>query len=231
MPPDRARPPIPDDQCLLTLQERAGAHGLLIMGALHPRETQVQGLSDGTLVLLGCGPAFWGHFSQSPEAQDGAADPVDRWSLRVVSELGNSVNAKPFFPFGGPPYAPFINWAQQSGRTFSSPVGMLVHDTVGLMISFRGALHIPGEIPLHETRPLHPCQTCSTRGCTFGCPVGALGEGQPYDVNMCHAHLATEAGRDCMENGCIARRACPLSAGAQRTPQQSALHMKAFHPE
>ena len=33
-----------------------------------------------------------------------------------------------------------------------------------------------------------------------------------------------------MDNGCRARRACPLSAGADREPAQSAHHMKAFHP-
>jgi hypothetical protein len=216
---------------LARLMRASGDHGLMIMGAFHPGRIQRLDLNDGTLVLLGCGPEFWQLFRTSPEAMDDAADPIDRWSRRVVSDLGTLFDATPIFPFGGPPYAPFIDWAKGTGRAHPSPTGMLVHDTMGLMISYRGAMHFSDALPLPDWSDGHPCLTCPERTCTTTCPVGALSATQPYDVAACHAYLDTAAGQDCMENGCAARRACPLSAGARRTPEQSALHMKAFHPQ
>ncbi|MBL4767196.1 MAG: ferredoxin, partial [Rhodobacteraceae bacterium] len=103
--------------------------GLIVMGAVTDKKS---------LVLLGTGPAFWPMFSKSSERLDGMPDPVDRWSLRVVGGLAKQLDAKAVYPFGGPPYEPFIRWAQASGRAFQSPVGMLVHDTVGMMVSYRG---------------------------------------------------------------------------------------------
>lgn len=206
-------------------------HGLLMMGALHPAKVQARDLTSGTLLLIGCGPGFWQVFNRASEALDGQRDPVDRWSTRVISSLSNRYGATPYFPFGGPPFAPFIDWAQESERAHSSPTGMLVHDTVGLMISYRGALHFDAKLPLPKNGAQNPCNTCKARPCATACPVGALSETQPYDVAACHAYLDTVAGHDCLSNGCAARRACPISAGANRTPEQSALHMKAFHPK
>lgn len=212
------------------IQAAAEPHGLLVMGALHPRRVGAKGLLTGTIVLLGTGPGFWSGFKSAAEYRDGAADAVDRWSGRVIGNIADRFGADPVFPFGGPPYAPFIDWALKSGRSFSSPTGMLVHDTVGLMISFRGALHFDQELSLPAGRSVSPCHTCKGQPCTTACPVGALGATQPYDVSACHAYLATTAGRACMETGCAARRACPISAGAARCSDQSAYHMKAFHP-
>lgn len=207
------------------IQRAAKDHGLIVMGTLMP-DDQV-----GTLVLLGAGPAFWPHFRTAPEAKDNAPDPVDRWSMRVIGKMAEIFAAKGVFPFGGPPYAPFIAWAEQSGRAFKSPVGMLVHDTVGLMISYRGALQFDCVLDVPVAQVNSPCVTCQTRPCAQSCPVGALAGNQPYDLAACHAYLDTEAGQDCLTNGCNVRRACPVSDGAGRQPAQSAHHMKAFHPK
>ena len=78
---------------------------------------------------------------------------LTRWTAgpaRVIGQMARDLGAEAHFPFGGPPYAPFIDWALKSGRTFSSPVGALVHDTVGMMISFRGALHFADEFDIPE---------------------------------------------------------------------------------
>lgn len=201
--------------------------GLMIMGALHPRSTNAKLLTAGTLVMLGAGRDFWPVLKSSPEW--GGDDPVDRWSSRVIGHMALYLGAKAYFPFGGPPYAPFIDWALKSGRTFSSPVGALVHDTVGMMISFRGALHFPQEFDIPKGTGQSPCTTCAAP-CARACPVGALNSQGFYDVGSCHDHLAMRAGQDCMTQGCLARVSCPLSSGAGRTPEQSAHHMKAFHP-
>lgn len=204
------------------IRETARKDGLDIMGALHEDNT--------TLILLGPGAGFWPIFRQSPEFSDSRPHPIDRWSRRIVTAQADSLNATAHFPFGGPPYNPFLAWALASGRAWSSPVGMLVHDTAGLMISYRGALRLDGVLDLPAPPPAPPCATCLDRPCLSACPAGALGAASGYDVAACHAWLDTPGGQDCMTAGCRARRACPVSQDFGRDPAQSALHMKAFHP-
>ncbi|WP_171181650.1 MULTISPECIES: ferredoxin [unclassified Ruegeria] len=206
--------------------EVAHREGLIVMGALHPRKVEAKQLESGTLVLLGAGGDFWPVLKAAPEW--GAPDPVDRWSTRIIGEIAQTFNAEAYFPFGGPPYAPFIDWALKSGRTFSSPVGALVHDTVGMMISYRGALHFAEEFSIPDTPGQSPCITC-VAPCTQACPVGALNAQEFYNISACHSHLDTTQGQTCMTGGCLARLACPLSAGAERTSEQSAHHMRSFH--
>lgn len=209
---------------------RAEASGLIVMGALHPGRVAVKQLGSGTLILLGAGAGFWPVFCAASEYRDGQRDPVDRWSRRVITALADRFAAQAHFPFGGPPYAPFIDWAQKSGRAFSSPTGMLVHDSVGLMISYRGALHLPVEIAIPAAADPSPCLACIGQPCTTACPVAALGADRTYDLAACHDFLDSARGADCMTRGCAARRACPLSAKAQRSDAQSTLHMRSFHP-
>lgn len=212
------------------ITQAAEADGLIVMGALHPRAAKAKGVDHGTLVLVGAGAGFWAAFSASDEARDGTPDPIDRWSKRVIGALARRFGAAAFYPSDGPPYPPFIDWALKSGRAFSSPTGMLVHDGVGLMISYRGALLFPNEFPVPPGSAASPCASCADQPCTTACPVGALSGAAPYDVVACHAFLDSSPGESCMMQGCAARRACPLSRGAGRKPEQSALHMKAFHP-
>ncbi len=207
--------------------QAAEAAGLIIMGALHPQKAEAKQLETGTLILLGTAGAFWPALKAAPEWNE--ANPVDRWSTRVISHMAQTLDAEAHFPFGGPPYAPFIDWALKSGRTFSSPVGALVHDTVGMMISYRGALHFEEEFAIPNNNSASPCTNCPAP-CTTTCPVGALNAQTFYNVAACHDHLNTEEGQTCMTGGCLARLACPLSAGAERDPEQSAHHMRAFHP-
>ncbi|MGB0959010.1 MAG: ferredoxin [Halocynthiibacter sp.] len=197
------------------------ANGLTIRAALH---------EDGTtIVLLGPDePAFWPKFAASPEYLDGAPDPLDRWSKRTLRKLAQSLDAEVVFPSDGPPYPPFFTWALASGWVEQSPVGMLVHPYAGLFVSFRGALIFDGILSL-PSPPAHPCQTCIDKPCKTACPVGAL-RFDRYDTKTCRRYLDTDGGRSCMEQGCIARRACPISETYPRDPAQSAFHMKAFHP-
>jgi ferredoxin len=204
------------------LEQACTPSGLFLMGALHPCEDGI-----GTLILLGAGPACWPVFTAAPEYRDGARDPLDRWSKRIVGSLASTFADRAIFPSDGPPYAPFIRWAEQSGRFFQSPTGMLVHDTAGLMISIRGALARTDILPLPHLTATSPCAGCPAP-CTTACPVGALSADAAYDVPACKGFLATDPGQDCMDLGCAARRACPLSQAFGRDPAQSAFHMTAF---
>ena len=204
-----------------TVEQAVADAGLIVMGAVD---------NSGTLILLGTGPTFWTAFSASPEQADHQPDPVDRWSQRVVGGLAQQLQANAVYPFGGPPFEPFIGWAMASGRAYQSPVGMLVHDAVGMMVSYRGALQFTETFDCPAPAAQNPCLTCEGQPCTAACPVDALSAAHSYDVDSCHAYLNTQAGQDCMINGCAARRACPVSRLARRDPAQSNLHMKAFHP-
>lgn len=182
--------------------------------------------ADGatTITLIGPDePRFWGVFTGSAEYRDGKPDPLDRWSLRVLTPLAETLGGTALFPFGGPPYAPFFTWAKQAGRFWASPLGFLVHDEAGLFVSFRGAIRWR-KAPERSTRP-QPCLTCAGKPCATACPVGAFDDG--YDVAACKAHVASDAGQDCRRGGCLARRACPVGQG-RRLPAQAAFHMEAF---
>ena len=49
-----------------------------------------------------------------------------------------------------------------------------------------------------------------------------------YDVPACTEHLRRPAGGDCMQHGCLARRACPVAPQLRYEPVHAAFHMRAF---
>jgi len=206
------------------VNDRMTPHRLSVMGALHLDADEVPG--HATLVLLGPdGPGFWPHFTAQPEYSDDRPDPMDRWSTRIITEVARELGGKAVFPFGGPPWQPFIDWARRSGRAWPSPVGLLVHDAAGLMVSYRGAIALPErlDLPPPGTRP---CDTCADQPCRNACPVSALTP-EGYDVPICRADLDRD-GNDCRARGCAVRRACPVSEAYARPEVQSAFHMGYF---
>jgi hypothetical protein len=215
---------------LAEIEARLAAVALDVLGGFHAEDDP--GLPPGARTLLLIGPrepGFWAHLTRSPEWQDGAPDPVDRWSRRVIGRLACDLGGKALFPFGGPPHHPFYRWALRSGRAWASPVTLLVHDRAGLFVSYRGAIALKNRLDLPDPPAAPPCASCSAKPCLGACPAGAL-TGAGYDVPACHAFLDSEAGAGCMELGCAVRRACPVSQAYGRLPGQSAYHMRLFHP-
>lgn len=210
------------DAALSEIAGRLAAHQLEILGGFHAEEDPALPAGTRSLLLIGPKePGFWPHLTSQPE-WDGGADPVDRWSRRVIGQLACDLGAKALFPFGGPPYHPFYKWALRTGRVWDSPVRLLVHANQGLMVSFRGALALKTRVDLPPPVP-KPCDTC-TAPCQTTCP--ALGP-SGYDTAACHTML--DGGKDCMNLGCAARRACPAGHGYARLPEHSAYHMRQFH--
>ncbi|MDZ4095122.1 MAG: ferredoxin [Paracoccaceae bacterium] len=218
---------------LAQIKTLAASHGLAVFGGF--QVTQSDGLPKGarTLLLLGPKePGFWPHLTGQPEWLDGAPDPVDRWSRRVIGrmacDLGRpGATVKALFPFGGPPHHPFYQWALRSGHAWDSPVRLLVHHKAGLFVSYRGALALPEAIPLPAPPP-KPCNSCLEKPCLGACPASALTDAG-YDLAACHTWLDDPAGQGCMKMGCAVRRACPVSVAYARMPDQSAYHMRQFH--
>jgi ferredoxin len=182
-----------------------------------------------TIVLVGvAGRRGWNAFAASPEAKDGGADPLDRFSRRVIDALGGDLGAKALYPFGGPPHWPFQQWARRAEPVHPSPIGVLIHPTYGLWHSYRGALAFVEALEVVPLEPSQsPCDSCRDRPCLRACPVGAF-SADGYDVAACAAHLRSVAGGDCMTGGCLARRACPVGAEHRHGPDQAAFTMRAF---
>ena len=217
-----------------TIVATVEAEGLASRGAFHPAaDDAVPPFADGTpaatLVLVGnAGPGMWPVFVASEEANDGAPDALDRWSRRVVSRLADALGGTAHFPFGGPPWLPFIRWAQRAGPVHPSPIGPLVHPDFGLWHAYRGAIALRErlDLPPRDNRP-SPCERCIERPCLSACPVGAFST-TGYDVDRCAAHIASPPGTQCLDEGCLARHACPAGRGAAYDASQAAFHMRAF---
>jgi len=135
-------------------------------------------------------------------------------------------------PQDGPPFAPFQRWAQRAEAVHPSPLGIAIHPDHGLWHAYRGALLLAPRLalPPRDARPA-PCASCDTRSCLSACPVAAFAEppaagGARYDAARCAAHVAAPAGAACREQGCLARRACPV--GRPYPAAQQRFHMEAF---
>jgi hypothetical protein len=205
--------------------------GLVPRGAFLVEKSERAGaLTDiRTIVLAGmAGHDGWSAFAASPEASDGLADPLDRWSRRVIEALAGELGARALFPFGGPPFLPFQQWAQRAEPVHPSPIGILIHPRYGLWHSYRGALGLSEAVAIAAPATgASPCESCTGRWCLSGCPVGAFSSAG-YDVAACVGHLGSAAGADCMDFGCRARRACPVGAEHAYGPEQANFIMRAF---
>ena len=207
-------------------------HGLATRGALKLRADELSTLQVGparTLILVGSiGSSGWQAFENSPEVRDGGADPLDRWSRRIIGALAAACGGAALYPFDGPPYHPFQSWARRADSVFVSPLGLLIHPEFGLWHSYRGAVALSGEIAIPPNPALaSPCENCVAKPCLSACPVGAFAPGS-YDVETCVAHLGTSDGARCMDGGCLARNACPVSREYAHAPAQARFHMQAF---
>ena len=216
------------------IASRLGRHGFLLRGGFAPDGAdRLPMLSDGrparTLLLVGnAGPGFWPHFAGSPEAEDGAVDPMNRWTERVLSGLATELSGLALYPFGGPPYHPFIAWAKRAEPVAESPLGILIHPVHGLWHAYRGALLLAEALaPAPRSDVARPCDSCADKPCLDACPVGAFTPAG-YAVDDCAGHVGSPAGEDCLTLGCRARRACPVGVETGYAPGQAAFPMAAF---
>ena len=216
------------------IRQAVEVEGLALRGGFHCEAEdevpdQPDGRPTGTLLLCGnVGSSIWPAFSSSPEAGDGEAHALNRWSERVLGRLAQELNGAAHFPFGGPPYVPFLRWAKRAEDLENSPLGMLIHPRFGLWHAYRGALAFAEriELPASGAAP-SPCHSCAERPCLSACPVSAF-DGASYDVDGCARHIAGPAGSDCLELGCRARRACPVGREYLYLSDQAEFHMRAF---
>ncbi len=206
---------------LKDIDNRLAKCGLQQLGIFNPAEDDENLDGIASVVLVGpAEPQFWPIFSKSAEFNDSCENPLDRWSVRVINEIASELDATSYFPFMGPPFLPFYRWALKTGEAFRSPVGLLVHQKMGLFVSFRGALGFSQQLAsLHQSHP-SPCESC-VKPCVTACPVDAL-SATGYRYIACKKTIRAN-DFDCMD-GCWTRKACPVGQH-NRLPIQSRFHM------
>ncbi len=207
--------------------------GLTPRGGFHPRpEDEVPEVAAGTpsvtLVLVGnAGPEMWRRFQASAERRL-SIDPLNSYTRRVVGELAQNLDARALYPFTGPPFLPFLRWAQKAEPVWPSPIGPLIHAEYGLWHAYRSALAFATRIELPPMENAErPCDSCADRPCLGTCPVNAFSE-SGYDVPRCVAHVDAAAGAECLTGGCRARRACPVGRTYAYAAEQAEFHTRAF---
>lgn len=182
------------------------------------------------IALVGnIGSSFWPQFTNATEYTDGLPDPLDRWSKRVASQLGNDLDISPLFPSDGPPYFPFQQWAKHAEGLSQSPMGLLMHPQYGLWHAYRfGLIFAMDEIlPELESVVDSPCISCTEQPCLNTCPVGAF-TSNGYDVPRCVEYLKLNTNSDCNQQGCQARLACPVGNTYRYVDTQHLFHLGAF---
>ena len=242
----------------ITLQADLSVYGLRLRGAWLPGEGDAipampGGQPAAVVWMVGVvGSEFWPFFKASARYQEflhnGVPDPLDRWSRAVGDELGSRWGGVALYPFDGPPYQPFQQWATRAEPLQTSPLMLRIHPDHGLWHAYRFALALPewaaGDLP--ESALTHPdtaldearspvaglprldlCRTCDGQPCLSACPVQAF-TGTTFKLDACAVHLHTPDGADCMTTGCLARRACPVGQGSRYMPEHAAFHMQAF---
>jgi len=218
------------------LNELVAANGMQLRGGFYPEAADaVPDLEDGvpcrSLVLVGqAGSHIWPAFSGSSEFADGKPNPLDRWSERIGRSIARETAGLALFPFGGPPFHPFIRWAERAEGLRSSRLGMLLHEQFGLWHAYRFAIAFAEPIDglTASQTSNHACDTCADQPCLSTCPVNAF-DGNNYNVMTCYQYLKNHPDASCHTSGCQARGACPQGADYRYTDEHAAFHMQQFY--
>lgn len=213
------------------IRQALSPYGLMLRGvvALSAHEIEKYSVDKRGLVALvgNVGSSYWPVFASSKEYLDGDADPLDRWSLRVAEAVAEELDAVPVFPFRGPPYLPFQQWARRAEALHQSPIGLMIHSQFGLWHSYRFALLTDGLEGSAVSEPTAPCLKCTDKPCLTTCPVDAF-SAAGYDVGRCADYLRQTPSAACFQHGCMARYECPVAREYRYEDEQSQFHLRAF---
>jgi hypothetical protein len=184
-------------------------------------------------VVVGAGgPHFFDLFSNaSPEATDGAPNPLDRFTARVaraavagaLAPLG--VAHAIYFPFdGAEPLIPFQRLGRAAGLGGPGPLGLQIHPTFGPWWAYRALIVV--DRPLPAASPIGDgCAGCDAP-CVAACPAQAVAR-TGFVVAACHARrLVAEPCR----LSCAARIACVRGPEHRYRDAELAFHMRASMP-
>lgn len=218
-----------------TIRAALRPHGLFLRGSLRfDRDGPVlaNGRRASALTLVGnIGGSLWSAFDEWRNAlgSNEELDPLDQWSKAVLRPLAQVIKATAFFP-SDPPWQPFQQWAMRAEALRASPLGILIHPEYGLWHGYRGAFafeDVPDGFQAGMAAGPHPCDTCIERPCLAACSAGAIRE-DGFHYIPCRSFLGRTEGATCLEDGCLARAACPVGVDYQYPPEQIRFHMSAL---
>lgn len=214
----------------------ASDRGLVYRGGFNVTETDEvpeinNGVPGSTLLMFGnAGSSLWEVFCASREYSDGKPDPLNRWSERVGTDIAIQVSGTVLFPFGGPPYQPFLQWAKKAESLQHSKLGMLIHPQYGLWHAYRFAIALPyvlDNLEQSKNEIENICVDCVTKPCLTTCPVNAFSD-SGYDVSSCYEYLKDNSDSACRTRTCQARLACPEGHKFVYNVDHGRFHMNAF---
>ncbi|MBW2269915.1 MAG: hypothetical protein JRH16_15190 [Deltaproteobacteria bacterium] len=172
--------------------------------------------SAQSAAVLGCsGRAFGAAFERSPEARDGAADPIDRFTARVVEGAARELRARGaqaralfYWERRSGRFADFVALGRACGLGMPGRLGVLIHPTLGPWIALRAVLLTSETLaPTPSGDGLDACASCPAP-CSLACPADAP-RAAGFDVQACIRE--TRAHEPCRV-GCAARRACVVGS-------------------
>jgi hypothetical protein len=228
------------DAARSTLEQALALQGLRVLGGFVPSAQdalpRLPGAAAPAVVwLIGqVGSEVWPAFAASRFAGDGLPDPMDRWSRSIGDAMAAAGEGLALYPSDGPPWWPFQQWMARCLPGQTSPLMLRLHPEFGLWQACRFALALPRIHPrdlaaLQVPPAVDLCAACAGQPCLQACPVSAFGP-TGLDVQACSGHLLAPAdeGAECMQRGCLARRACPVGAQHRYADAHAAFHMAAF---
>lgn len=184
----------------------------------------------GALVVGSGGPQFFDRFDGSPEAVDGAPDPLDRYTKRVITRAtrdaldpGRAAHVV-HFPFGVRPLIPFQRLGRAAGLGGPGPLGLQIHPTFGPWWAYRALIVLDRPLPAAPP-PGDGCAGCDAP-CVAACPAGAVARGG-FEITACQARrLVAEPCR----LSCVARITCVRGPEHRYRDEELAFHMRASMP-
>jgi len=206
--------------------------GLFCRGGFHPRpDDAVPRLPDGgdagTVILIGnAGGAMWRAFSEAVPDRS-KPNSLDKWLDPLLERLARHVGAALILPNQGPEFPPVQDWAMRAEPVFRSPIGIMIHPDFGLWHVYRAALLFAERLTLPpRANSASPCDSCAGRPCLKVCPADAFGLDR-FNAQACVGHVTSDAGGNCQDRGCLARRACPVGRDFAYPKDAGAFHMAA----
>lgn len=209
-----------------------GDTGLFYRGGFHPRPEDAvprlaNGSDAGTVVLIGnAGVAMWRAFSEA-DPDRSTRNPLDSWLNPILERMAQQIGATLILPNQGPKFPAIQDWARRAEAVFRSPIGIMIHPDFGLWHVYRAALLFSERLALPpRVKGANPCDSCAGRPCLKVCPADAF-EPDRFNARACVAHVTSDAGGNCRERGCLARRACPVGRDFAYPNEAGAFHMAA----
>ncbi|MGI9493706.1 MAG: hypothetical protein ACR2QF_15010, partial [Geminicoccaceae bacterium] len=113
--------------------------GLLILGHFSIADDEIvlpdRAVQPKTIALVGnAGSSFWPFFSAAREERPDLT--LDRWTQETVGSVADQFSVTPLYPFEGPPFLPFTQWAIRTRTLSPSPIGLTIHPEYGLWHAF-----------------------------------------------------------------------------------------------